>query len=145
MTDVNASLEFVTPTAKVLTVEGVIITITPVRTREMPLLVRAIEPLLGTLIYEAESLDVPRMLSLMGQHGEAIEEAVAICTRQDRQWVGDLLPDRTAALALASIEVNADFFSRALRVLVAQAALLAPTVAGKIMAAPWLTTKPSTA
>ena len=138
-------LEFIDPPSRTLVVDGETIVITPLLTKEMPKVVRAIDPALQALIYGAEGLDVPRMIGMLGEHGEAIAEAVAICIRKPREWVDNRLPDRTAVLALAAIEVNQDFFARVEMGLRGQAQAVAPTLAAKIMAKPWPGTTPSTA
>ncbi|MBX3589084.1 MAG: hypothetical protein KF796_20835 [Ramlibacter sp.] len=137
-------LEFVSPAERPMTVEGVQLLITPLLVKELPRVIRAVDPLLSTLLIEGDTLDAQRLVSLMGSHGEAIIEAVAICVRRPPEWVGNLLPDRLVALALASLEVNADFFSRALTAAKAQAPKLAPTVAARIMAGSWPGATPST-
>lgn len=138
------ALAFLAPVERSLTVDGVSLVITPLVMKEVPQVIRAIDPLLVTLLVEGETLDAPRMVSLLGTHGDAIIQAVAICVRRDVEWVGNLLPDRVVALALASVEVNADFFSRALMAAKAQAPKIAPTLAAKIMAGQWPGQMPST-
>lgn len=51
-------------------------------------------------------------MALMGTHGDAVIDAVAVAIRKPRAWVEGLeLPDLTS-LALAAMEVNKDFFTR---------------------------------
>ena len=138
------SLEFVSPTAVTLVVDGQTISITPLLVKDLPRVIRATDAILGILLYEADSLDAVRLVSLLGQHGEAITEAVGICIRKDPEWVQNLLPDRLATLAMAAIEVNADFFTRALAGLKGHAPKVAPTLAARIMANPLPSTRPST-
>lgn len=137
-------LDFVQPVTRQLTVDGEVLEITPLIVSEIPRALRAVDPLLSTLLYEFDTLDPARLLSLLGTHGDVIIEVVAICARKPVEWVGKLLPDRLVALALVSFEVNGDFFSRALTAVKAQAPKLAPTVAAKIMAGTWPGLKPST-
>lgn len=138
-----SSIDFIAPAAKTLTVEGVEVVITPLRVKELPALVRLVDPLLAQLIYDAGGLDVPRMIALLGDHGEAIIDATAICIRQPRAWLDELLPDRLAVLALLAIEVNADFFMRALAALQVSVRELAPGLAQRINAADASATAPA--
>ena len=77
-------------------------------------------------------MDVPRMLALMGDHGDAIIAATAICIRQPLAWVEQLYADRLAALALLAVEVNSDFFTRALPGMKAALPQLVPELAKAI-------------
>ena len=144
MTTSEDDIQFLEPVTRTLTVDGVALTITPVLMNELPRLVRTVEPLLGTLMYEGATMDVPRLMSLLGAHGDVIAEAVALCVRQPLDWVGARLPDRVAVMAMACIEVNSDFFSRALAAARSQAQRVAPTLAARIMANPWPGQTPST-
>lgn len=138
-------LDFIAPLERKLTIDGVELTITPLVVEEIAPVIRATSPFISTLLYGVESLDVARLVELLGEHGDAVIEAVAICARREKRWVGKLLLDRLTALALVCVEVNADFFSRALTAAKAQAPKLAPNVAQKIKAGTWLGTKPSSA
>lgn len=128
----SKQIDFVTPVARTLTVEGVEVVVTPLRVKEVPGVVRHLDGLLAALVYEAGSMDVPRMIAMMGDHGDAIIAATAICIRQPLAWVEQLLPDRLAVLAMLAVEVNADFFTRALPGLKAALPQLVPELAKAI-------------
>lgn len=128
--------EFVAPVSKVLTVDGTSVTFTPLTMGEIPPVVRLVEPFLAELIYGADLMDAPKMVAMMGQHGEAVIQAVALAARQPLDWTEKRLPDRVCAMAMCAIEVNADFFSKALPMLEKLLPALAPSLVEKLQAKP---------
>lgn len=139
-------IDFVQSEVVEVRVDGTDVTVAPLVVQQWPKALRLIEPMMGTLLYEADMLNVPRVLTLLGQHGEPLIEAVALFVAQPVEWVGRLLPDRLAALVMMAIEVNGDFFTKAMAAMKAQAQNIAPTLAAKIMANPAISAglKPST-
>ena len=136
------ALQFVAPLRLVLDIDGTPFEITPVVTAEVPPLIRLCEPFFGVLAAMQGEPDPATITSLVGKYGEAVIKTVALCAHQPEEWVGKLLPDRFVALAVACIQVNADFFAQAapiLRALVSQA--VAPS-AGAAPAAPNSSTGP---
>lgn len=108
------SIEFVAPLAVTFTIEGKDLTITPLRVGELPAVVRAVEPMLDELLaMQAEPTPLD-MVKLLGRHGEPMVLTIALCSRQPLEWVGQLLADRFAELAAVCVQVNADFFGRAM-------------------------------
>lgn len=82
------------------------IALTPLVLGELPAFARAIQPFTTELAAE------PDWLRLLGSHGEAMIEAMAIASRQPREWIAGLALDEAISLAQALFEVNADFFIR---------------------------------
>lgn len=82
------------------------IALTPLVLGELPAFARAIQPFTTELAVE------PDWLRLLGSHGEAMIEAMAIASRQPREWIAGLALDEAISLAQALFEVNADFFIR---------------------------------
>ena len=80
------------------------ITLTPLVLGELPAFDKAIQPFTADLAIE------PDWLRLLGSHGEAMIEAMAIASRQPREWIAGLALDEAIFLAQALFEVNADFF-----------------------------------
>ncbi len=140
----NDEINFVAAEAAHVTIDGVEVIIAPLTVKPLMALIRAVEPFLSTLLYEAQTLDPARVLTLLGTHGDNIIQAVAICTGREVAWIEQLLPDRLVVLVLKAVEVNQDFFTRALPMLKAAAPKVAPTLASKIMAMPWAGQTPST-
>lgn len=132
----NQAIDFVAAQASVMMVDGVEVLVSPLRVKQLPALVRHIEPLLAVLINDAGVLDKARMIALLGDHGEAIIAATAICIGQPKAWVEELLPDRLAVLALLAVEVNANFFTQALPALQVALPQLAPGLLQKINKVP---------
>jgi len=82
------------------------IALTPLVLGELPAFARAIQPFTTELAVE------PDWLRLLGSHGEAMIEAMAIASRQPRAWIAGLALDEAICLGEALFEVNADFFIR---------------------------------
>jgi hypothetical protein len=92
------------PSPVVVTLSGGALELTPIRLGELPRLLAVVRPLASEL-----SAD-PDWLALLGQHGEAMLDLLAITARRERAWVNDLPLDDAVQLAAAVFEVNADFF-----------------------------------
>jgi hypothetical protein len=78
--------------------------LTPLVLGELPAFAKAIQPFTADLAIE------PDWLRLLGSHGDAMIEAMAISSRQSRVWIAGLALDEAIFLAQALFEVNADFF-----------------------------------
>ena len=80
------------------------IALTPLVLGELPAFAKAIQPFTADLAIE------PDWLRLLGSHGDSMIEAMAITSRQSREWIAGLALDEAIFLAQALFEVNADFF-----------------------------------
>ena len=80
------------------------IALTPLVLGELPAFAKAIQPFTSDLAIE------PDWLRLLGSHGEAMIDAMAIASRQPREWIAGLALDEAILLAQTLFEVNADFF-----------------------------------
>lgn len=80
------------------------ITLTPLVLGELPAFAKAIQPFTADLAIE------PDWLRILGGHGDSMIEAMAISSRQSREWIAGLALDEAVCLAQALFEVNADFF-----------------------------------
>ena len=80
------------------------ITLTPLVLGELPAFAKAIQPFTADLAIE------PDWLRLLGSHGDSMIEAMAIASRQSREWIAGLALDEAIFLAQSLFEVNADFF-----------------------------------
>ena len=92
------------------------IALTPLVLGELPAFAKAIQPFTADLAIE------PDWLRLLGSHGDSMIEAMAIASRQSREWIAGLALDEAICLAQALFEVNADFFIRRLLPSVTRAA-----------------------
>lgn len=99
------TLEKIAPTPLRLDVAGERISILPIKTRELPPMMKAVAPILG----EIQKGDI---LGALAANADSLVAAVSIGSRKDRAWVDELDLDDLVALAGAVLEVNADFFVR---------------------------------
>ena len=102
-----------------LEIGGQSLLITPIKTRELPALLRAAQPLID-LIQDAPG-EGALQTALLREPDELID-ALAIAGRMERVWVDDLALDDLITLATVAIEVNADFFTRTLAPMINQSA-----------------------
>jgi hypothetical protein len=79
--------------------------IQPIKVRDLPRFLKAIEPIAA----ELASGDIAGALM---RHADAVIEATAIGAGCERAWLEDQTPDVLAELAAKVLEVNADFFVR---------------------------------
>ena len=102
----SSDLEALVPQAQVLELAGLRLTISPLVVGELPAMLKAVRPF-------AEQLGSdPDWLALLCDHGDALLTALALASRQPRDWVDALALDNAVTLAAAVFEVNADFFVR---------------------------------
>ena len=88
----------------VVTLSGTALELTPIRLGELPRLLAVVRPL-------AEDIGTdPDWMALLGRHGDAVLDLLAITTRRERAWVNDLSLEDAVQLVAAVFEVNADFF-----------------------------------
>jgi hypothetical protein len=92
------------PEPMVVTLSGTALELTPIRLGELPRLLAVVRPLAEELSSD------PDWLALLGRHGDAVLELLAITTRRERAWINDLSLEDAVQLASAAFEVNADFF-----------------------------------
>lgn len=123
-------IDFIQPQSRTLPIDQLTFTIEPVRMGMLPGLLRAIEPMLSELyiLAEANALSPDRILGLAASFGDEMNQAVAIMARAERSVIDALLPDQFMALAALCIEVNQDFFKKALPSIMAQLPALAPSL-----------------
>lgn len=100
------TLEKIAPVPVTITVAGESLTISPIKTRELPRMLKAVKPIAA----EIQAEDVAGALLA---NADCLVEAVAIGARKPRAWVDELDLDDLVLLASAVLEVNGDFFVRA--------------------------------
>lgn len=114
----QSDLDVLVPQSRVLELAGKSVTISPLVLGELPAMVKAVRPfaaqLTGDLATDSTSDPAgdPDWLALLSEHGEALLAALALASRQPRDWVDALALDDAMTLAAAVFEVNADFFVR---------------------------------
>lgn len=125
-------LETLIPQPVTLEIAGETLEITPVVIGEIPRLLKAIQPFAGQLTEE------PDWVGLLAEHGEAVLDALAVCSRKPRGWIDSLALDEAIQLFEAVFEANADFFVRRVAPAIARASTVignriggVPTPAGQ--------------
>jgi len=92
------------PEPVVVTLSGTALELTPIRLGELPRLLAVVRPLAEEITSD------PDWMALLGRHGDAVLDLLAITTRRERAWINDLSLEDAVHLAAAVFEVNADFF-----------------------------------
>lgn len=112
--------------------------IQPVKVRDLPAFLAAVEPI-------ARELAAGDILAALARHADAVITATAIGAGVERAWLEDQTPDVLVELASAVIEVNADFFVRNVLPKVERAAqVLAATASGGTAGSPGSSAQAST-
>jgi|CXWL01.1.fsa_nt_gi hypothetical protein len=125
------SIDFICPPQTTLDVDGVEFTVRAITMRQLPALVRCIQPALDDVIALMNDSSIEAAVRLVGQHGDAVTEAVALCTGTELKIIEAMTPDRVAVLLLVCCEVNSDFFAQAVPSIKAQAGQAAPLLVTK--------------
>lgn len=102
----HSDLDVLVPQARLMEMAGQRLTISPLVVGELPAMLKAVRPFAEQLTGE------PDWLALLCDHGDALLAALALASRQPRDWVDALALDDAITLASAVFEVNADFFVR---------------------------------
>lgn len=101
-------LEQLTATPQALDIAGETLLISPLKVGQLPAFLRAITPLIEYL--RAPVID---WLALLAQRGDDLLAALAIAVKKPEDWIHALNADEALLLAAKVMEVNADFFTRA--------------------------------
>lgn len=124
------ALHFITPEVRELTIGQHTYQVQPIRMGQLPALIRLTEGFLGELLLGDLRSDA--VLPLLAVHGDSVIDTVALCANAERSDLDAMLPDQFVALAMLCVEVNFDFFSRALPMLQAAAPSVAPKLLAKL-------------
>ena len=100
----DSDLDVLAPPPQELMLAGTQLTITPLVVGELPAMLQTVAP------FARELTGKPDWLALLGEHEEGVLAALALGSRQPREWVNALPLDEALSLAAAVFEVNADFF-----------------------------------
>jgi hypothetical protein len=116
------------PVTREVAYRGGALTVSPLTVGQIPAFSRTIAPMFAALadIFTHPPsgagaggggellVDVQDLLELAGEHGDRMIDAVAIATGQKREDIAAGNPAEFIDLLVAVIEVNADFFARAM-------------------------------
>jgi hypothetical protein len=106
------------------------VAVAPIKVRDLPRFLRAIEPI-------AAELQAGDIAGALMRNIDAVIEATVIGACVERAWLEEQTPDVLATLAARVLEVNADFFvRRVLPVVTAAAERLAQTGSGGTSGSP---------
>lgn len=94
---------------------GVDIVVSPVKVKDLPAFLAAIEPVVRQLgASSAGGGAKDDLLRALATHAPNVIKATAVGSGVQEQWLGDQTPDVLVDLAAAVLEVNMDFFVQAL-------------------------------
>lgn len=107
-------LETIVGETRTLTIADQPVEISALKVREIPPVIRALKPIMGPISALFDEQLTAESIIEMSMRGENLITAVSIASRQPVEWVGDLMADDLVVLAMAIVEVNADFFVKRL-------------------------------
>lgn len=120
--DATQGLEVIQPALGEVTLgDGRAITVRPVTMGQLPKFIAATKPLLGAFSTLPKGADELAMFAALAEHGEAVNQALAIVTPLTLAEIEELGPDDGLALVLAVFRVNRDLFQRRLLPMLVQA------------------------
>ena len=95
---------------------GVDIVVTPVKVKNLPAFLAAIEPVVRQLSASSAGATGAKddLLLALATHAPNVITATAVGAGVDEAWLGDQTTDVLVDLALAVLEVNMDFFVQVL-------------------------------
>jgi hypothetical protein len=100
----TSELDTLVPQAQSLEIAGRQLRISPLVIGELPAMLKAVRPFADQLAGD------PDWFGLLSEHGDDLLDALALGSRQSRDWVDALALDDAITLATSVFEVNADFF-----------------------------------
>lgn len=155
-TPARYGVEFAAPLEITFELDGHELTVRPASVAQLARMLRQARPLLDDLmaldpaIYAraqaGEDLapdDVLQMLELLSDHDDMPLQLVAIATGMKADAVGAMLPDRFAYLFSLVVQVNADFFFKALPVLTYAGSAMKAAVAARLGAPEQAASRPT--
>ncbi|MEQ1685454.1 MAG: hypothetical protein ABL916_17560 [Burkholderiaceae bacterium] len=152
----GGDMQFVAPLAITLAIDGCDVTVTPLVLRDLPRFTELMVPIMASTPELQAGMaqrfvdgkisddDVSKIITALAVSGEQLIDLVVLCTKAHSEpaiepslnelrtgvdhatWVGGLLLDRALTLAAVSLQVNIDFFSRAMPQIRALASRLRP-------------------
>ena len=93
---------------------GVDIVITPVKVKNLPAFLAAIEPVVSQLGRKTSASAAEDLLSALATHAPNVIKATALGAGVEEKWLGEQTTEVLVDLATAVLEVNMDFFVQVL-------------------------------
>lgn len=106
-------IEKVVPVVSTVVINGESLTIKPFKFAQLPKVFKLVQPIVDTL-NGLQGLSKPALITtLIAEHGERVIELIMLVTGKDKAWAEDLDTDDGIRVLGAVLEVNYDFFIRA--------------------------------
>lgn len=105
----STDLNKIIPTDEPLTIGGKTITPRTMKVKQLPAVLKAVQPFAGAFKGGVQSLDIPTLLI---DHTPNVVELVHQLTGEDKEWVENLELDEMIEVFTKVVEVNLDFFIR---------------------------------
>jgi len=93
---------------------GVDIVVTPVKVKNLPAFLAAIEPVVSQLGRKTSASAAEDLLSALATHAPNVIKATAVGAGVEEKWLGEQTTEVLVDLATAVLEVNMDFFVQVL-------------------------------
>lgn len=106
-----SELDVIAPASRTLTLGGREVSVSPLKVRQLPVVLRAVRPILGAL---SERLDMDSIIGAYVENAEGVNQALAVLSDMTASEIDELSLDDAIELLGAAIEVNRDFFTRTL-------------------------------
>jgi hypothetical protein len=106
-----SDLDVIAPPIRTLAVGGREVTLTPLKVRQFPAVLRAVRPILGAL---AERSDADAIIGTYCDNAEGINQALAAISSLTEAEINELSLEDAVSLFAAALEVNRDFFTQTL-------------------------------
>lgn len=106
-------IEKVVPVVSTVTINGELLTIKPFKFAQLPKVFKLVQPIVDTLNSMPGATKAQLITTMVAEHGERVLDLIVIVTGKDRAWAEELDTDDGIRLLGAVLEVNYDFFIRA--------------------------------
>ncbi len=124
---VDSGVDVLAPAGSSVVFAGGTVDILPVPAGKIPLLIRTARPLLQALLEknvltgsdDELDVDLAQIVDLLGDHGDALFEALAIATAVPSATLQAAGLDEVVRLAQTTLRVNRDFFTKSVAPLLA--------------------------
>jgi hypothetical protein len=114
------SMEVLAPSGASVKYRGEDIAVSPIKIGAIPAIVRSARPVIDALFdnggvpASGSTDELSLLLTLIGDHGDGVFAAVALCIGRDEAWVREGDTAEFYELAKTILQVNRDFFIRRL-------------------------------
>jgi hypothetical protein len=114
----STDLNKIIPSDEPMVIGGKTITPRTMKVKQLPAVLKAVQPFAGVFKDGVQSLDIPTLLI---DHTPNVVELVHQLTGEDKEWVENLELDEMIEVFTKVVEVNLDFFIRKVLPLLSEA------------------------